>query len=290
VIHREAVLLLVALLPWGLSAQQREVRGARAAPDVAIRLWVPAGFVEVIGWDMDSVDVAATPNPASRFGGGGSGEAMKFSFDLNRERDTTLAGGQLRVRVPHGARVWVKTTTAAVTVTGVRGEVDLMTVTGSVMVSDGSGVTRVESISGSATLARVDGAIRIRGGAGPVTLEAVSGTLDAATIGGEVQVNKNNIVSPPLREDPGPPLVGTVETVGGDVRFSGSLGPEGRLEIRTHDGDVSLNLAGKRAPRVTANTRDATIPAALLQGTPAAGEFVVRTFKGRINAGFMSGI
>lgn len=287
---RRHAMLLVVLLPWGLGAQQREVRGARAAPDAAIRLWVPAGFVEVVGWDRDSVDVAATPNHASRFGGGGSGEAMKFSFELDRARDTALAGGQLRVRVPHGARVWVKTTTAAVTVTGVRGEVDLMTVTGGVTVSDGAGVTRVESISGPATLARVDGAVRIRGGAGTVTLEAVSGTLDAATIGGDVHVHKNNIVTPPLREDPGPPLVGTVETVGGSVRFAGSLGPGGRLEIRTHDGDVSLNLAGKRAPRVTANTRDATISPALLQGAPAAGEFVVRTFKGRVNAGLMSGI
>jgi DUF4097 and DUF4098 domain-containing protein YvlB len=196
----------------------------------------------------------------------------------------------MRVRVPSGARVWIKSTTASVTVSGIRGEVDVMTVTGSVVVSDGTGTVRLESISGPATLARVNGAIRVRGGAGTIRLSDVAGTIDVSTVSGEVVAGRNAIIAQPMREDSGPPLVGTIESVGGEVRFSGSLGPEGRLEIRTHDGDVSLNLAGLRAPRVSTTARDASIPAALLQGHVAAGEFLVRTFKGRVNAAFLSGI
>jgi hypothetical protein len=278
------------LVPVLLVAQQRDVRAAPAAADVAIRLWVPAGLVEVQGWDHDSVDVRATASAGSSFGGGGTRSAMKFSFESRLAGDTALAGGQVRVRVPRHARVWIKSTTAGITVSGVSGEVDAITVTGAVEVLDGRGVVRVEALAAPVTLRRVDGAVRIRGGDGVVTLDGLSGTVDASTVGGGVTVLKNTILDRAAKGDAGPPLQGSIETISGRVAVMGSLGPAGRLEIRTHDGPVALTLVGMRAPRVTSGARGAVIDAALREGSPEVGDFVVHTFKGTVNARFTSGI
>jgi len=278
-IRREALFLLAVMSPGGLAAQQREVRGARAAPDVAIRLWAPAGFVEVIAWDRDSVEVAATSNPGSRFGGGGTAEAMKFSFELARGSDTALAGGQLRVRVPRGARVWIKSTLASVHLDGVHGEVEVTTVAGGTQVRNGRGVVRVEAIDGAVTLERVTGAITVRGGSGAVQLHDLGGTVDISAIGGEVRLMGLAI-----------PMSGRIETVSGHVLLFGNLAGESRLDVSTHGGTIGLALAGDRPVRIEGSVPGSEIPPVHRDAPAANGVITVHSFKGRLNVGRLAGI
>ena len=99
------------LIAAPLAAQQRLVRGMPVDRDVAIRLWVPAGFVEVQGWDRDSVDVRVTPAPGTTLSGGGTRSAAKFALETSRG-DSVLASATMRVMVPRGVRLWIKSTTA----------------------------------------------------------------------------------------------------------------------------------------------------------------------------------
>lgn len=268
-------LLLVAA---PLAGQQRQVRGMAVDHDVAIRLWVPAGFVEVQGWDRDSVDVRVTPAAGTTLSGGGTRSAAKYSLETSRG-DTVLASATVRVMVPRGVRLWIKSTTASVSVQGVRGELDLLQVSGGSAISDGQGVVRVESIAGAITLLRVSGAIVIRGGAGRVRLGAVSGTLDASSVSGAIWLT-----------DASQPLEGTIESVGGEIQVFAPLHASSRLSVATHDGPITIIPTGARLPRVEGAVPGSPIPASLREATGDGGIVTVRSFKGKLNVTQPGGI
>lgn len=274
-------LLLFVAVP--LTAQQREVRGLRAAPDVAIRLWVPAGLVEVEGWDHDSVEVRATPAEGTRFGGGGTATAMKFALENLRTNDTLLPSAQMRVFVPREAKLWIKSTVASVHVRGMVGQLDVLQVGGSTQVSDAQGVITVESIDGRVELRRLAGVVRLRGGSGEAVLDAIAGSLDASLVSGSVMAGGSGTNTM---------LNGRIETVSGRIYFVGGIGARGRLELTTHEGQIVLMLRGEVAPRVEVRSsgEDVVVDPALKGGSPSAGTYILRTFKGPINAGFTGGI
>lgn len=275
-----ARLLLVAALSIALpvAGQQRLVRAMAVDPDAAIRLWLPAGFVEVQGWDRDSVDVRATPAPGTSLVGGGSRSAAKFSLETNRG-DSVLASASVRVMVPRRARLWIKATTATVNVQGVRGELDLLQVSGGTSISDGQGVVRVESITGAITLMRVSGAMVIRGGSGRMRLSSVAGTLEATSVSGAVWLS-----------DASQPLEGNIETVGGEAQVLGRLHAETRLSVATHDGPITIIPFGAPLPKVEGTVPGSTIPPGVRDASGAGGIITVRSFKGVLNVANTGGI
>ncbi len=277
------LLLAVLLLAPSLAAQQRIVRGLHADPDVALRLWVPAGNVEVEGWDRDSIEVRATPSRGTNIVGGGSASGAKYALESATPSDTSLASAQLRVFVPRRARLWIKSTLAVVQVRGVRGELDVLQVGGDTFVTDAGGTITVESIDGRITLGGIDGVTRIRGGGGQVTLAGISGSLDATLVSAGMSIQAAKGVPAPL-------LIARVETVGGMISWQGNLASGSRLELSTHDGDIQVVLGTETRVRLDDPPAGATIPPRVLSKDPKAPRVVLRTFKGKINVGVMSGI
>jgi hypothetical protein len=274
--------LLIGAVPLG--AQQRLVRAMAAEPNVAIRLWVPAGFVEVQGWDHDSVDVRVTPAPGTTLSGGGTRAASKFSLETNLG-DSVLASATMRVKVPRGARVWIKSTTASVSVQGVRGELDVLQVDGAITMRDLRGVIRAESIDGTISLVRADGVTRIRSGAGAIGVGAIRGRLDVSSISGDITLT-GVIREAELASE----LHADIETVGGRVMLIGGLPNAGSLTIATHDGTVDLVLHRASVPRVEASGGTLRIAAGLETSSGKVGVVTVRTFKGTVNASITGGI
>lgn len=272
-----AVILGVGAAAGPVAAQARQVRALAATSDVAVRLWVPSGHVELRGWDFDSVHVAVTPTVGSHFNGGGSRDAMKFALERGSATDTVLAGGQLRIFVPRGARVFLKSTTTSVNVEGLAGELEVITVAGATEVRQGRGHVRIESIDGGVQLHQVQGSITVRGGAGAVLLNDVGGTVDVATVSAEVRVMGLAI-----------PLAGRIETVGGMIFLFGTYHPLSRLELSTHSGPISLGFAGDRPVRVEGNLP--SIPAENRNAPISNGVVTVRTFKGQLNVRSTGGI
>ncbi len=274
--------MVLCVLP--MSAQQRVVRGMMTDHDVAIRLWVPAGFVEVKGWDRDSVDVRVTPASGTSLAGGGSRSATKFALETDRG-DSVLASGTMRVMVPGGARVAVKSTTATVAVQGVRGEVEVIQVSGNVTVLDSRGVVRVETIAGDIIMARIDGAIVVRGGSGRIEMTTTSGTLELSTVSGPVTLGERVGTGKAPQ-----PLVANVETIGGEVRIIGRFDPRSRIGIATHDGAITITPSAGAMPRVESPMPGLVIPAEVRGGAGSGGVITVRTFKGTLNVAPPSGI
>jgi hypothetical protein len=222
------LLLLLAPAAW---AQERVDRRWAVDPDCSIRISSTVGVIRVSGWDRDTLAVTADiPKGAGGFYGGGKGKLAKLGVE--RSEYSRSPGATLVIRLPRQARVWIKTVSAEVEVTGLDGEVDVSAVSGSAHVSGSPRVLTVETLEGSVTAALGRGVARLRTGAGPIRVQAAGGDVTAISVDGRVELE-----SPRLAR-------GRLESVGGAVRFTGNLEPGAGLEIETHSGDIELRFNG----------------------------------------------
>ncbi len=269
-------LALALTVARGVSAQAPIRAGYATAPDVAMRIWVPAGLVRIVAWDRDSVDVSGTNGKRGRFFGGGNRTQLKFGIDPLDSTNTTLPGADITVRVPRRARVWVKMTAGHVDAEGTAGELEVSVVGGSVAVRNAQGVIAVESIDAPVTIDRSEAALRIRGGKGIVTLRDVAGTASIATVSGNV------VISGARAPD------ATVETIGGAVDAE-LRGAKSALDVQTHSGAITLRVDPARLPAFALSARSGSVrnpfPAA-----KGAATVVARSFKGDINVVLLADI
>jgi hypothetical protein len=223
-------LVFLCLLPGLLAAQQKVDRRWPLDRDASIRVTVGAGEVRITAWDRDTVRVTGTIPAAASFYGGGKGQAAKLGVEL--PADVPTPGSRLEIQVPRQVRLWVKTVSAMVEVTGVEGEVDLISVSGNLGITGAARVVTAETMDGRIRVDGTSGVVRVRTGAGPVTVTASGGDLTATTVGGGIEVT-----SPRLDR-------GRLESVTGPVTFTGNLADGGALELQSHSGDVLLRFQG----------------------------------------------
>lgn len=225
-----AVALLLAVTTAPLAAQTSVHRALPAGASATIRVYNLAGRVRIIGGATDSVSVAGTVGAGGRLVMGGNSGAIKIGID-GAPGDTATVPADLTVRVPAGARVWVKSATASIDVDGVRGELDLSTISGTVRVHGAPRVVTAESIDGPVTLRSHAEVTRVRSADGALVVDSAGGDVTAITVSGRVAI----IATRPLS-------LGHVESVTGPVLFSGPLPVDGNLDIQTHESMITLEL------------------------------------------------
>jgi Toastrack DUF4097 len=279
---RLAAGLLLAAAP--LAAQQRVERRIAIAPDASIRITNMAGITRISGWDQDSIVVTGAVAPGAGFFFGGRGQFAKMGIE---RRDETLAepGSTLEVKVPRGVRVWIKSGTANVEVTGLRGEVECVSVSGAIRVEGSLKLLIAESMEGNLNASGPMDVARLKGGAGTVTIRGARGDVTATTVGGAIVAMDGAVVRAHL------------ETVSGTIAYDGSVDPRGTLEAVTHSGDVTLRLPPDIAAEFELESFDGSIAVGLdgkgsekpLKGKPVSfvtgdggARVIVRSFKGEI--------
>jgi DUF4097 and DUF4098 domain-containing protein YvlB len=166
--------------------------------------------------------------------------------------------------------VWVKMTDGTVTAANTTGELEVITVTGTIDVQDASGVVSIETIDANVTLARVSGAIRVRGGGGRVAIAQIHGTLTLATVSGAADVTGTSLQD------------ARIETIGGRITLRGSVSAEALVDLETHDGPITLFLDKQSLPSLSLFTRGGTIKNPFESMKGGAGKITVRSFKGDI--------
>jgi DUF4097 and DUF4098 domain-containing protein YvlB len=118
------------------------------------------------------------------------------------------------ITVPAGISVTVNTSTAPITVDGLRGELSLSSDTGHVT---------VHNVAHSL--------LRVRGVAAPVSLSNITGGhVDVATISGAVQMT--DVTGPKV----------TVATTSGNIEYHGDCSGVGDYLMTTHSGNIELTL------------------------------------------------
>lgn len=288
-VHRIApALVAVATLAVPLHAQQKVHTAYAATPDVSVRLFASVGTVHVEGWDKDSVVVSGVVASGSQVALGTPGTAPSRGLKLFVESPTEQAvrEGSLTVRVPRGARVWLKTGSADVSVSEVTGGVDANVVGGSITVHGSPRELRAESMDGSVTIDGSPSWMRVKTATGDIALRGgedigastISGTIDAR--GGEVERAK-------------------LESTTGAIRFALALARGASIEMETHSGPIDVQLSRKSPPEMDAATVTGTIENAWLKVPPVPGRegrgmtlafgggqldgrVVLRSFKGKI--------
>jgi hypothetical protein len=286
---RLAIVAALATCAAPLQAQRKVWAGYAATPDVSVRLFAAVGAVHVVGWDRDSVDMAGSVATGSKVALNAPQPGAAKGLKMFIEAPTEQAGreGALTMHVPRGARVWLKTGSADLTVTDVTGGLDLNVVGGSITVHGNPRELRAESMDGSVT---IDGApewMRVKTATGDIALRGgqdvgastISGTIDAR--GGEADHLK-------------------LESTTGTIRFALSLARGATVEMETHSGSIEIQLPRKASVDLDAATVTGEISNAwsgekpgvgregrgmtlTSSGAPLGARITVRSFKGRIS-------
>jgi DUF4097 and DUF4098 domain-containing protein YvlB len=283
-----ASVAMLSALAMPLHAQ-RKVHAAHATTsDVSVRLFASVGTVQVIGWEKDSVGISGTVAKGSQVALGSPGSVASRGLKLFVESPTEQAGrqGALTMHVPRGARVWLKTGSADVTVSDVTGGLDVNIVGGSIAVRGSPRELRAESMDGAVAVDGTPGWMRLKTATGNITLRGgqdvgastISGTIDAR--GGQAERVK-------------------LESTTGDIRFALGLARGAMVEMETHSGAIDVQLSRKTPMDVDAATVTGAIENTWSKSRPAVGSegrgmtftsqsggmggrVVLRSFKGKI--------
>ena len=140
---------------------------------MSVRLFASVGTVQVIGWERDSVVISGAVASGSQVCARHAEPGRVAGLKLFVESPTEQAGreGALTMHVPRGARVWLKTGSADVTVSDVTGGLDVNIVGGSITVRGSPRELRAESM---------DGAVAVDGTPGWMRLKTATGTSRCA--------------------------------------------------------------------------------------------------------------
>ena len=274
-----AILLLASTLP----AQTKVNRGIHLDADGAVRIYNLGGSVRVTGWNRDSVVVRGSLGKGSSLHMGGGSKGIKMFVEDADERNPAPA--ILEVSVPMGAKVWVKTATAGIDLSGVSGSLDLYVVSGAIKVTGDPADVNAEAIDGSI---RIDGSpawLRAKSASGDVVFVGKSADITLSTVSGNITARGSRFEKAKF------------ETVTGKISFDGSFERGGLTTFDTHSGTVDLGVSGSADFDVVSIA--GTITNKLTSKRPIAGRYgrgselltslgdggtriVVRSFKGPV--------
>jgi DUF4097 and DUF4098 domain-containing protein YvlB len=199
------------------------------------------GEVVVRTWDRDAVQVRAD-HPASRYieiDRHGS----TISIEVGTDRGMGIAGStDFELTVPRSMDLSIDGMALEVDIEGTEGEVEVNTVHGNITLSGGRGSVSLESVNGEIVVDGAEGDLDVSGVAGGVTIRNSSGDIYVEGVGGSVTLQ--GVTSRDIEAG----------TVGGSLRFEGTIMDGGIYTFGTHGGQIWLYLPEAMNARVEAVT------------------------------------
>jgi len=196
-----------------------------------------SGTVEIRSWNKSQIRVQAEYDRA------------RVEFDANPDRVTVRTVSRrgnsevdYRINVPVGTAVEISGISIDSDISGVCGAVTISTTSGDVVLQCLDGDGQIQTISGDVTVTdarsaleinATSGDVQVRGARGPVTVHNTSGDVTLSDVSG------NDV---------------DVETVSGDLDYSGRVLDSGRYRLSSHSGDVTLHVTGTLNATVAVST------------------------------------
>jgi DUF4097 and DUF4098 domain-containing protein YvlB len=266
-------------------AQKKVERKLPLGMEGALRIVNMVGSVVVHGWDKDTVMVRGTLGAGDNFFMGGGYTGAKMFVESVNDRDPKPA--RLEVWVPARIRLWVKTATANIDVSGVDGGLDLYVVSGTIEVTGNPHELNAEAIDGDIHITGSPPWVRAKSASGMIVFQGASSDAAFSTVSGAVKV------------DGGVFERTKIETVTGNISFSGLLDRSGTFDFDTHSGNVDLVIPAKTGASFSVVTIAGSITNNFSKNSPIPGRFgrgaelamdangggakvSVRTFKGTV--------
>ena len=288
---RLALVSALAIVPAFSSARAQVPLhlGHASTSTVSVRIMAMVGDIRVVGWDKDSVDVMGTLPKGTRAdlnAGGPSNASAGMKMFVEPPNDQAARDGKLVVRVPRGARVWLKAGSADMDVTGVTGGLDLNVVGGSITVHGNPRECRAESMDGKVAIDGTQEWLRVKTATGDIWLRGGQ-DIGASSISGMIRSSGGSVERAKL------------ETTTGAIFFSTDVARGASVELESHSGSIEVEIPKKvelelDVATITGkimNTWSHTKPSSgkegrgmtlSVDGGIASGRVAIRSFKGLV--------
>ena len=283
-----ASLALLSCFGRATSAQVKLEKRYQLDMDGAVRIHNSNGTVTIRGWDKDSIRVTGTiaaKDLSSWFGGGGGGGAK-----MGIEGSTGKAPlADLTIMLPARARLSVRGAATTIDIRDFAGTVDATTLSGRLHIAGAPTEVMAETMDGDLEIEASPSFLRGRTATGRITWIGASDDVTMVTVGGAIALSGTTLYR------------ARIETISGDIKFSGTVKPEGRVTFDTHAGDITVGFSKSTvaelaydAPRGAVFgaefTRDAKgsglkytgVPKGGLDGKVREATVSATTFKGRL--------
>jgi DUF4097 and DUF4098 domain-containing protein YvlB len=238
-----------------------------------------SGEVTVSGWSRNEVRVHGTSERGEIRVEGSASHVEIADHTLRRRRGES----RVEISVPEGTRLTIHGHSTDVSVRGVKGEVEIATMSGDLVIDNAASRVEFESVSGDVQVSRVQGDLRGEAMSGEIDITDVAGEVEVETVSGDLTLR--NVRSRYVR----------AETVSGSVEFDGRTEAGGRYDFASHSGDVRLVLPSALGATISVETFSGTIdsdfPITLEPGERHGKQFQFRVGDGgaRIDATSFSG-
>jgi DUF4097 and DUF4098 domain-containing protein YvlB len=194
--------------------------------------------------------------------------------------------GKLVLHVPRGARLWLKTGSTDMDISGITGGLDLNVVGGSITVHGNPKEVRAESMDGNVTIDGSPEWLRAKTATGDITLRGGQ-DVGASTISGTIRATGGEVERAKL------------ESTTGAIWFSSAIARGASLELESHSGPIDILFLARSDVELDAATITGMITNAWTNTRPTKGsegrgmtlvtasgmggaKMVVRTFKGTV--------
>lgn len=155
----------------------------------------------------------------------GSDRSVRISGENTRSRGID----EIRLDVPQGITLLVRTQNGDVVVRGTQGDVEVHSTSGDITVSSAARVV-LDNVTGDIIAADITDGLRIGTTSGDIDIANVIGDLDVG--GTSAQITVRDAQSRRVQ----------LKVVSGDLEFTGVLVDGGRYDFSTHSGDVRLSV------------------------------------------------
>ena len=267
-----------------LPAQTSVERRIALDPGAAIKGFVPAGSVRIIGWDRDSLVITGTVSSSDRFYFGGGRSGVKFGIEA-RSSGAESHPSRLVIHLPRSSQLSMKGVSANIQAVDASGW--FYTVGGNIDIAGRVGEIEAEAMDGNVSVSATARWVRARTASGTLRLTGAIEDAAASSITGQIFVASRGIVR------------GQFGSVTGDIVFTAPLGERGIFSFDNHSGSVELRLAPSAAGTFSVTTISGVIENAVVAARPAAGQagrgqtiafrlgdggshVTIRTFKGTV--------
>ena len=275
---------LTGMLASTVPAQTSVERRIALNPGAAIKGFVPAGSVRIIGWDRDSLVITGSVAASDRFYFGGGRSGVKFGIE-SRSSGAESPPSRLVVHLPRSSQLSMKGVSASIRAVDASGW--FYTVGGDIDIVGRVGEVEAEAMDGNVSVSATARWVRARTASGTVRLTGTIEDAAASSVTGPIFVSSSGVVR------------GQFGSVAGDIVFTAPLGERGIFSFDNHSGTVELRLGSSAAGTFSVTTISGVIENAVIAARPALGQsgrgqtiafrlgdggshVTIRTFKGTV--------
>ncbi|HVO35404.1 MAG TPA: DUF4097 family beta strand repeat-containing protein [Gemmatimonadales bacterium] len=228
---------VLAFAPRALTAQSVDSTFA-VRSGAHFELQSVSGSVHIRAWNRPQIRVQAESDGARVDLDASPGGVSVRAMPRRGEGDVDFT-----ISVPVGTPLEVHAISADVDASAVCGPVRLGSISGGVTLACATGDVEVESVSGDVSASDIrDGHTEISSTSGDVQVRQAKGSLSAHSVSGDVTLERVD------GDDVG------VETVSGEIGFSGPIHDNGRYRFHSHSGDVTVRPDGDLNATVDVST------------------------------------